>query len=688
MKNRGVVFSRLPRRIMKPVKYFESTNESKERFMNRMHPIVRQIGIVALAVGAIVTAAPAFAAPAPSPTVNTSLQTVVPPGSNEQLHNPGMGIYFPGTVQESDMPANAWFTPIIDIGYFRDEWARLEPARGDYQFAKYFDPIFDLWVKKLGKRVAFRFMSSNMHSRQKYVTPQWVFDAGVPFVVHKGLYVPEQIDPVFWDEKYLQIQEEFIAALGRYLNGREGVEFVDIGGIGEWGEMHLARWTSEELERTGYTPAKYVAAYRRLIDAHARAFPHTRVFLNVGDWAEINDYAAIRGQHFRQDGLNPAGPSHNVGKRFYHPYSRRGVITNYELFSGYDEMLKKGWGVRETFEKGLEDPISYFHINLGGFSTLQKLPDDVKTVVRDTARRLGFRFALTRLQCNRALRVRPGANARLLLEHTWKNSGVAPCYDSYALQWTLRDAQGRTLLQETTYPKTPTTQWWPGEEINLRDVISVPAKVLEGATGPLRLAVSMTKPETPALQIQLAQAKRDDQGRYELANLEISRQSNAEPAQIFSANFEGKEVGRWGVAQGMKSEVVAQAHEGKQSLHIAGTQGGSSWNYATTSVPQPILPASRYRLTCWMKVDSISDANRPPFLKLGVNDAAGKWINNFATNRYDTARLGTWQQLTGFIETPANAARADIAVEKGDLESAVTLSFHLDDVRLELLETP
>jgi hypothetical protein len=211
-------------------------------------------------------------------------------GDDAALTNPGMGLYASGTLDSSDLPPDAWFTRLIAIGYFRDDWAPLEPdANGQYKFDEYFQPIFDLWVKQWGKRVAFRFMSSNMHSRLKYVTPKWVFDSGVPFVVHRGLYTDEQVDPVFWDERYLKIQEQFIADLGRYLDGRPGLEFVDIGSIGEWGEMHLSRWTADELRQTGFTEDKYIAAYRRIIDAFARAFPHTRVFLNVGDYDCIND---------------------------------------------------------------------------------------------------------------------------------------------------------------------------------------------------------------------------------------------------------------------------------------------------------------------------------------------------------------------------------------------------------------
>jgi hypothetical protein len=371
-------------------------------------------------------------------------QQVIPTRSSGPLVNRGMGLYLCGTLNADDLPADVWFSPLVQIGYSPEDWSVPEPdAQGKYCFDEYFGPIFGLWVKHWHRRVAFRFMSENMHSRRKYVTPKWVFDQGVPSVALKGLYTKEQIDPVFWDDRYLAIQERFIADLGKYLDGRPGLKFIDIGSIGEWGEMHLAGWTPEMLEQTGFSPARYIAAYRRLIDAFARAFAHTRVFLNVGDYEAINDYAAIKGLHFRQDGLTPSGPSADVGKRFHRSYARRGVVCNYELHSGYHEMKKKGWGVRETFTKGLEDPISYLHINLMNYRRLAKAPEEVKQAVTDAARRVGCCFVLTRLRCNKTLRLSGETPARLLVEHTWKNEGVAPCHASYALCWLLTDHRAK-----------------------------------------------------------------------------------------------------------------------------------------------------------------------------------------------------------------------------------------------------
>ncbi len=632
----------------------------------------------------LVLAASRWSVQAADAAPRLELQEFTPAAMDEALVNPGTGLYLYGTRSEADVNPNAWYYKLVNIGYFRDDWSVLEPdAEGQYKFEEYFGPIFDLWVKKWHKRVSFRFMSQNMHSQRKYVTPKWVFDKGITGYSHKGIYIPEQIDPPFWDEQYLAIQEKFIADLGKYLDGRPGVEFIDIGGIGQWGEMHLMLWTPEQLQASGYTETKYIGAYRRLIDAYVRAFPHTRIFLNVGDYACINDYAALHGVHFRQDGLNPSGPSAKVGDRFYRPYSRERVICNYELFDNYKDMLKKGWGVGATFKRGLEDPISYFHINLMGWRELANAPDEVKAAVTDAARRIGFRFVLTQLKCNKTLHVSADEkrSSRLLIEHHWKNTGVAPCYDSYALRWSLADAKGKVVAQQLDFPLVPTTRWWQNEEITLNSMFRIPAGV---PAGTYRLKVAMVKPEDPAVAVQLAIGGAAD-GDYDLC--EISAAAPEEHANpLFTEDFESGESA-WSTSEGMSAKIDADAHAGKHALLVGGAEAGKSWNYAARR-GLPLLPASRYRFSCWMKVDSISDPTLPPYVKVGVNDAANKWLTNCNSSKYDVTRLGTWQALSGIVETGATAATGSFAIEKGVLEAKVEAVIHLDDVELELLESP
>jgi hypothetical protein len=615
---------------------------------------------------------------------NFEMTEITPQTTDDVLLNPGMGLYLAaGGYQPKP---EAWFMKIADIAYFRPDWSQVKPEENGNHFDEYFGPIFDFWVNKMGKRVAFRIMSESMHSRTKYVTPEWVFAKGVPSVKHTGIYTSEQIDPVFWDEKYLEIQKEFILELGKYLDGKEGLEYVDIGSIGEWGEMHLGlhipgRWTPKQLEETGYTEEKYIEAYRYVIDAFAEAFPHTQVFLNVGDYDTINDYAALRGIHFRQDGLTPSGPSSNVGKRFYQPYSKRGIKGNYEFHSSYNEMKKKSWDLKTTIDKGLEDPISYLNTNIFGTRELENAPEEVKTLLTYAGQKLGFRFIITKLKVQKEFHLDGESPGRLMIEHTWKNIGIAPCYESYALIFSLVNNNGETMADQLFFPKKPTTQWFPDEDITERTLIRIPADV---PSGEYTLKVSMLAPENPERKILLGIVGKDIQNRYDLCQVNAVKTERRQ-AVVYEEGFESGNL--WSASSGMKvSADKTLAHSGDSSMLITGTQQGS-WNYASHDLGLSILSGSKYRLSCWMQVESINPEVEP-YLKIGLTNAKEEWLENQNTNYYDLSKLGTWQYMEIVFETSAETFGGHLAVEKGSLESQITATIRIDDVKLELLESP
>ncbi|MCE5238996.1 DUF4832 domain-containing protein [bacterium] len=604
-----------------------------------------------------------------------------PPASDEVIFNPGMGLYL--QYPPLDAKPDEWFMQLCDIAYYRLDWSEVNPEEGVYKFDDYFGPRFDFWVKQCGKRVAFRVMCQSMHSRGQ-VTPPWVFAKGVPGVKHIALNGQEQTDPVFWDDRYLDVQCEFIRKLGEYLDGRPGLEFVDIGSIGEWGEMHLMRWTPQQLAETGYTEARYVAAYRRVIDAHVQAFPHTRIFLNVGgrNHLTINDYAAIHGVNFRQDGLNPAGASYDCGEWLYNPYARRGVICNFEFHSGYDEMLKKQWDVKTTIEKGLSAPISYLNTNLFGGAGYRKAPPEAQELLRDAARRIGYRFVLVSLKHPAQLRLYATQPSRLPLFATWRNDGVAPCYASYAVQWSLVGPDGKVACEQLDYPPTPTTLWWPGEEQQVGTVLRLPAGL---PAGQYRLRVAMLDPEAKQM-IRLALTGRDDSGAYRLVEL-TGVASAATNATVHENGFE-QEPTSWNPVEGIKLSLSTEGpHSGASCLLAEGT-AGRVWNYAQTRLQAAAVPYGLYRLSAWMLVETTDNPRKAPYLKLATNAADGKWITNYSTNPYDLRQLGTWQRLETTAELPANAAALDIAIEKGDNTTPIALRLRLDDVKVELLEAP
>lgn len=633
----------------------------------------------------VVSVAPVPAAPQPG----IEFLEITPTLSEAVLFNPGMGLYLAGGSGLGYKPEpDAWVLSLCDVVYFRPTWNDLEAEGPGIGFDTYFEPIFDFWVRQRGKRVAFRVMSESTHYRGTYATPKWVFDQGVPSVLHRGLRAQEQVDPVFWDSLYLKLHCEFIQRLGRYLNSRPGLEYVDIGGIGEWGEMHLGlhmqgRWTPEQLEQTGFTREKYIAAYRRVIDAHAEAFPNTRVFLNVGSYPEINDYAALRRCHFRQDGLTPSGPSNNVGKLYYHPYSRRGVICNYEFHSSYRSMLEKEWDLRETVEQGLSDPISYLNTNILPLQDWDKAPLQVKELFVYAARKIGFRFIMTQLRVPVRLHLSDRTPGRLLIEHIWTNVGIAPCYESYALEFTLHDSEGRVVTTQQHFPARPTSLWLPGEETVERTLIRIPAGLLEGD---YTLKVAMRLPERAEHNILLGLAGRDQADRYDLCRI-TGVTAQRLTGIVYQQQFESTDH-RWNCSRSLQSGLDNTTfHDGRSSLHVAGQQA-RGWNYVSHTLDLPILPASKYRLSCWLKVTALEPDGLPPYLKIGLADRAGKWLMNCPTNAYDMSNSGTWQRLANTLETSLETAGGHLALERGSHDTATCIDLWLDHVQLELLEAP
>lgn len=635
-----------------------------------------------LVLAAAAALAQPAAAPAPAAPAGPPMVEVIPPTCDDILHNPRMGLY---GLPPQDLNDDEWLAKLVNVYYIRMHWSDLNPEEGVYNFDSYFGPILE-FCRQHHMRLALRVMSESMHGNTQYVTPKWVFDKGVPGVQHTGLYdkAKVQIDPVFWDDRYLDLNCAFVKKLGEYFADKPNIEYVDLGGIGEWGEMHLMRWTSQQLEETGFTEAKYALAYRRMIDAYRDAFPHTQLFLNIGgqDHLSINDYAAIKGVNFRQDGLLPSGGSYDCGEWLYKPYSRRGVVCNYEFCLGYDEMVQKNLDVLATIKKGLEAPISYMHINLFWGGAVRKAPQEVKDALTDAARRIGYRFVIASVKHMEQVKLVPGRAARVPLEVTWRNDGIAPCYDSFMTRWYLVDAAGKTVAQEDLFPKIPTTQWWPGESNTQAFLLRVPAGA---APGTYTLKVAMLLPEKNQ-NILLGIQGHEADGGYALCPISAVAGEAAASNLIYESGFE-TETAPWGVTDGVTAALVGDdAHSGTKSLLVSGTTA-TAWNYASFRVPKPLTGFGKYHFSAWMKVEECSSNKLAPYLKVGINSAA-KWITNFSTQKYDLSKLGTWQLLEGTADLPADAATADFAIEKGDNGTPVTVKLRLDDVKLELVEAP
>ena len=194
----------------------------------------------------------------------------------------------------------------------------------------------------------------------------------------------------------------------------------------------------------------------------------------------------------------------------------------------------------------------------------------------------------------------------------------------------------------------------------------------------------MLAPEKLEHNILLGIIGKDSQNRYDLCIVNAVRVERQQ-AVVYEEGFESGNL--WEASPGIKTSAdKTLIHNGNYSLLINGNQQGS-WNYASHNLEQSILPGSKYKLSCWLLVESI-DPKIEPYLKIGLADSQDKWIENHNTNYYDLSKLGTWQYLETILETTVETVGGHLAVEKGSLETRITATIRIDDVKLELLELP
>jgi hypothetical protein len=252
------------------------------------------------------------------------------------------GIYaLVGIGQLRELP-NILHAPGIAGVSLNAEWIEIEPKEGSYRWTSLDEQIKT--ADKAGKRVLLRLFPG-------ISTPEWVYAKGAkPFeFIDKNpshgavFYAPGHRFstygknlkmPVPWDEIFLTSWERFVEAAGSHYQDATNIAMVHITGpTRHSAEMHLPKEkeVQEKWRALGYTPQKLIGAWKRSIDAFARAFPHTALVLNLSP--VIFD-----------DGVMEA-----VARYGYETYGRRFFMQNNILLAQNKEMKRKDWSVLQEY---------------------------------------------------------------------------------------------------------------------------------------------------------------------------------------------------------------------------------------------------------------------------------------------------------------------------------------------------
>ena len=451
-------------------------------------------------VFALVSPLHALAAKLPSLTQQGDSFILQPKPATGPVVNPGKGWVLYSKPNQTLPEALA----VGSLGYARFNWGDVEPRDGDYHW-EIIDRDLEAW-SKLGKQFAFRVMGANVHSKEFWVTPKFVFDAGAPYSQTELIDAtsapvgtpasrlnptgtpPIKLIPVFDDPIYLQKVEKFVRALAAHYDGNSHLAFIDIGSYGNWGESHMYPLSKHEISPENYQI--HLAIYRKAFQKTQLEVCFGReIYRDVYAWAAKNDIG------MRCDGIgHPIRDGSEVLPCVGH------LPAVFEFYASYEQMAEAGWW-KDKSGRGyrLKDCVETGKPTWCSLSDRQnglKLLKDERPLVEVLANRLGYHFVLQQIRFPAVFK--RGNSA--MLESKWENQGVAPIFVPAALWYALLDERGN-VVDECVAPSAKPAEWKPDQVVAVRDSVMF----CKAKPGSYSLAVGLKRPgiAKPAIRIAI-----------------------------------------------------------------------------------------------------------------------------------------------------------------------------------------
>jgi hypothetical protein len=305
------------------------------------------------------------------------------------------------------------------------------------------------------------------------------------------------VEPDYADPLYLEKHGAFLRALGRRYDGHPGVEFLDIGSYGIWGEWHTPH------------PAP-PGVRRRIVDLYVEAFRKTPLVM-MSDDAETLDYALSKGTGFRRDGVGSPWHERNwIGSKKYEcvkgfadAWTRAPVV--FEWYGDYRYLRSRDWPFDRAVQFMLDNHVTLINDNVG------EVPPEKMPELQRLARLAGCRLALREVR--HASAAARGTALRVAIR--WSNVGVGKLYRRHPLRLVLLDGGGAVVAEAES--KADTRGWRPGEFEVVED-LPLPAGLTPGTYA---LAVALVDPDTGKPAIALAIDAPETDRRYRVGRVTV-----------------------------------------------------------------------------------------------------------------------------------------------------------------------
>lgn len=274
----------------------------------------------------------------------------------------------PGTDPSREIPESK--DPVVVGISWRFPWATIEPAEGRHKWEP-IDQALD-GARRSGKKVMIRVVAG-------INTPDWVYGAGAkPFdfsnqdLAHPFAYPKSLRMPIPWDEVYLAKWQRFIQAFGKRYSRHPQLYSIQMTGGGFIGEMNLPK-AQAQWHEVGYSDAKLIAAWKRIIETYQQAFPDVPTNLDINEplGRKISNVlqpvvAYVLSRHpgkvyLQHNGLRADFPRDHIIRRILREAAGKTTI-GYQMLGGKAFLDEPTGDRRAAFRHAVEDGASYIEV--------------------------------------------------------------------------------------------------------------------------------------------------------------------------------------------------------------------------------------------------------------------------------------------------------------------------------------
>ena len=485
--------------------------------------------------------------------------------------------------------------PGMDHLYIRLAWSFFEKEEDQYDWSR-IDEVIDYWVPK-GYKISFRVTAKETGDlgaavNQKvddvcYATPKWVRDAGAQGAVVTNWGV-KHWEPVWDDPVFLEKWDDFHAAFAARYDGQPYLSYIDLGGIGDWGEGHTG--FSSNITPSVEQVKAHIAIFKKHYQDAELVIPDTYLSWNKSESDEAilldevrKNNISIRDDSPLVDYWLHEGARDNLG--IAHPDYFEAVYADHPVVletQHYGTVKEKGDWIGKNGSEVIPD------LNVSGADVLR---DNIKTMHAtyvgyhgyadewfrenpDLARELtnlaGYWYTIN--QASFPAEATAGASLSLGLE--WENKGVAPAYHPYALEVKLAGASTETI----TLNESHNLRWKEGEVRTETYTLTLPSDVAPGRYA-LRVKLKDRQDTGRDIDLALSESIKDEEGYFSIGEITVGAASpnpDTPSAQTSIQSIIGD-----GFADQHEGTPKGVSHEWAEDPHVNWWPPAADWNAMT-----------------------------------------------------------------------------------------------------------